>query len=245
MTLAVLGFSLPIFVVAYLLIYGLAMTLDVLPIQGYQPLAGGIGPWAAHLVLPSLTLGFSFMALVARITRASVLEVLSQDYMRTARAKGLGSRQLLLDHALANAAVPIVTIIGVGVALLLGGVVVTESVFAIPGIGRLVVDAILYARLPGDSGCTPGILRALRRAQFDHRFAVRRARPPHPLLRWSLVTDVIKQARLADQADDTGPCPAGRAAPLSRWWQSEPLCSPSCWRSLSVHPGLRHTIPRT
>jgi peptide/nickel transport system permease protein len=148
MTLAVLGFSLPIFVVAYLLIYGLAMTLDVLPIQGYKPLAAGIGPWAAHLVLPSLTLGFSFMALVTRITRASVLEVLSQDYMRTARSKGLGNRQLLFDHALANAAVPIVTIIGVGVALLLGGVVVTESVFAIPGIGRLVVDAILTRDYP-------------------------------------------------------------------------------------------------
>jgi peptide/nickel transport system permease protein len=143
MTLAVLGFSLPIFVVAYLLIYGLAMTLDVFPIQGYKPLSDGIGPWAIHLVLPSLTLGLSFMALIARITRASVLEVLSQDYIRTARSKGLATRQLLLDHALANAAVPIVTIIGVGIALLLGGVVVTESVFAIPGIGRLVVDAIL------------------------------------------------------------------------------------------------------
>jgi peptide/nickel transport system permease protein len=144
----VLGFSLPIFVVAYLLIYGLAMTLDAFPIQGYKPLSDGIGPWAVHLVLPSLTLGLSFMALIARITRASVLEVLSQDYIRTARSKGLATRQLLLDHALANAAVPIVTIIGVGVALLLGGVVVTESVFAIPGIGRLVVDAILTRDYP-------------------------------------------------------------------------------------------------
>jgi peptide/nickel transport system permease protein len=148
MTLAVLGFSLPIFVVAYLLIYGLAMRLDLFPIQGYRPLSEGIGPWAMHLVLPSLTLGLTFMTLIARITRASVLEVLGQDYIRTARAKGLGSRQLLLRHALANAAVPIITIIGVGVALLLGGVVVTESVFAIPGIGRLVVDAILTRDYP-------------------------------------------------------------------------------------------------
>jgi peptide/nickel transport system permease protein len=148
MTLAVLGFSLPIFVVAYLLIYGLAMRLDVFPIQGYKPLSDGIGAWALHLVLPSLTLGLSFMALIARITRASVLEVLNQDYIRTARSKGLGTWQLLLHHALANAAVPIVTIIGVGVALLLGGVVVTESVFAIPGIGRLVVDAILTRDYP-------------------------------------------------------------------------------------------------
>jgi len=148
MTLAVLGFSLPIFVVAYLLIYGLAMNLGLFPVQGYKPLADGVGPWAHHLVLPSLTLGLSFMALIARITRASVLEVLSQDYMRTARSKGLGDWQLLLHHALANAAVPIVTIIGVGVALLLGGVVVTESVFAIPGIGRLVVDSILTRDYP-------------------------------------------------------------------------------------------------
>jgi peptide/nickel transport system permease protein len=90
----------------------------------------------------------SFMALIARITRASVLEVLSQDHIRTARAKGLPTRQLLFDHALPNAAVPIVTIIGVGVAILLGGVVVTESVFAIPGLGRLVVDAILHRDCP-------------------------------------------------------------------------------------------------
>ena len=90
------------------------MTWDVFPVQGYKPLSEGIGAWANHLVLPSLTLGLSFMALIARITRASVLEVLSQDYIRTARSKGLGDRQLLLDHALANAAVPIVTIIGVG-----------------------------------------------------------------------------------------------------------------------------------
>jgi peptide/nickel transport system permease protein len=148
MTVAVLGFSLPIFVVAYLLIYGLAMSLDVFPIQGYRPLGEGLGQWALHLVLPSLTLGLSFMALVARITRASLLEVLAQDYIRTARSKGIGTARLLLHHALANSAVPIVTIIGVGVALLLGGVVVTESVFAIPGIGRLVVDAILTRDYP-------------------------------------------------------------------------------------------------
>jgi peptide/nickel transport system permease protein len=148
MTVAVLGFSLPIFVVAYLLIYGLAMSLDVLPIQGYKPIGEGLGEWARHLVLPSLTLGLSFMALIARVTRASVLEALGHDYIRTARAKGLGTRQLLLYHALANSAVPIVTVVGVGIALLLGGVVVTESVFAIPGIGRLVVDAILTRDYP-------------------------------------------------------------------------------------------------
>ena len=148
MSFAVLGFSFPVFVVGYILIYIFAVELRLLPIQGYRPLAQGFWPFLQHLILPSLALGMSFMALVARITRASVLEVLSQDHIRTARAKGLSARRLLFDHALPNAAVPIVTIIGVGVALLLGGVVVTESVFAIPGLGRLVVDAILHRDYP-------------------------------------------------------------------------------------------------
>lgn len=148
MSIAVLGFAFPVFVVGYILIYVFAMKLKVLPIQGYRPIGDGFWPFVQHLVLPSFALGLSFMALIARITRASVLEVLSQDHIRTARAKGLPARRLLFDHALPNAAVPIVTIIGVGVALLLGGVVVTESVFAIPGLGRLVVDAILSRDYP-------------------------------------------------------------------------------------------------
>jgi len=148
MSFAVLGFSFPVFVVGYLLIVVFSMTLGLLPIQGYKQLAEGFWPFLRHLILPSLALGIGFMALIARITRASVLEVLSQDYIRTARSKGLATRQVLLSHALQNAAVPIVTIIGVGIALLLGGVVVTESVFAIPGLGRLVVDAILSRDYP-------------------------------------------------------------------------------------------------
>jgi peptide/nickel transport system permease protein len=148
MSFAVLGFSFPVFVVGYLLIFVFSLKLGLLPIQGYRPLASGFWPFASHLVLPSFALGLSFMALVARITRASVLEVLSQDHIRTARAKGLPPQRLLFDHALPNAAAPIVTIIGVGIALLLGGVVVTESVFAIPGMGRLVVDAILHRDYP-------------------------------------------------------------------------------------------------
>jgi len=148
MSFAVLGFSFPVFVIGYVLIYIFSIKLKLLPIQGYRPLAEGLWPFLRHLILPSFALGLSFMALIARITRASVLEVLSQDHIRTARAKGLRSRQLLFGHALPNAAVPIVTIIGVGVALLLGGVVVTESVFAIPGLGRLVVDAILSRDYP-------------------------------------------------------------------------------------------------
>ncbi len=148
MSFAVLGFSFPVFVIGYVLIYIFAIKLKLLPIQGYRPLADGFWPFLRHLILPSVALGLSFMALIARITRASVLEVLSQDHIRTARAKGLNAWRLLFQHALPNAAVPIVTIIGVGVALLLGGVVVTESVFAIPGVGRLVVDAILQRDYP-------------------------------------------------------------------------------------------------
>jgi peptide/nickel transport system permease protein len=148
MSFAVLGFSFPVFVIGYVLIYIFAIKLKLLPIQGYRPLADGFWPFLRHLILPSVALGLSFMALIARITRASVLEVLAQDHIRTARAKGLTAWRLLFQHALPNAAVPIVTIIGVGVALLLGGVVVTESVFAIPGVGRLVVDAILQRDYP-------------------------------------------------------------------------------------------------
>jgi peptide/nickel transport system permease protein len=148
MSVATLGFAFPVFVIGYILIYVFAMKLRMLPVQGYRPLADGFWPFLHHLILPSFALGLGFLALTARITRASVLEVLSQDYIRTGRAKGLPARRLLFGHALPNAAVPIVTIIGVGVVQLLGGVVVTESVFAIPGLGRLVVDAILARDYP-------------------------------------------------------------------------------------------------
>jgi peptide/nickel transport system permease protein len=96
----------------------------------------------------------TYAALIARITRASMLEVLSQDYIRTAEAKGLPTLRILLEHALSNAAVPIVTVIGIGAALLIGGVVVTETVFAIPGLGRLTVDAILRRDYPIIQGVT-------------------------------------------------------------------------------------------
>jgi len=148
MILAVLGFSVPVFVVGYLLAFGFALELDWFPVQGYTPLDRGFGPWLSNLVLPTIALGSVYIALIARITRATMLEVLSQDYMRTARAKGVGQLQLLFVHALKNAAVPIVTIIGIGFASLIGGAVVTESVFAIPGLGRLVVDAILQRDYP-------------------------------------------------------------------------------------------------
>ncbi len=148
MMLAVFGFSVPVFVVGYLLAYVFALQLGWLPVQGYTPLSAGLWPWLQNLILPSIALGLLYIALIARITRATMLEVLSQDYVRTAKAKGLGQRPILFLHALKNAAVPIVTVIGIGVALLIGGAVVTESVFAIPGLGRLVVDAILRRDYP-------------------------------------------------------------------------------------------------
>ena len=148
MGFAVLGFSVPVFVVGYVLAYIFALELDWLPVQGYTPFNRGFFPWMENLVLPSIALGGVYIALIARITRATMLEVLNQDYIRTARAKGAGQRSILFVHALKNAAVPIVTVIGIGIALLIGGAVVTESVFAIPGLGRLTVDAILRRDYP-------------------------------------------------------------------------------------------------
>src|SRR6516164_9665110 len=148
MLFSVAGFSIPVFVLAYLLIYFFAIDLDWLPVQGYTPLREGFWPWLRHLILPSMALGTIYIALIARTTRAAMLEVLSQDYVRTAHAKGLAPTVVLMRHALKNAAVPIVTIIGIGIALLISGVVVTESVFAIPGIGRLTVDAIIRRDYP-------------------------------------------------------------------------------------------------
>jgi peptide/nickel transport system permease protein len=148
MGFAVFGFSVPVFVVGYVLAYVFALELELLPVQGYTPLSAGLWPWFENLILPSIALGCVYIALIARITRASMLEVLQQDYIRTARAKGLGQRPILFLHALKNAAIPIVTVIGIGMALLIGGAVVTESVFAIPGLGRLTIDAILRRDYP-------------------------------------------------------------------------------------------------
>ena len=142
MGLAVTGFSVPVFVVGYIMVYFIALQWRWLPVQGYTPLSEGLWPWLRHLILPSFALGLAYVALIARITRASMLEVLAEDYIRTASAKGVATLPMLLRHALKNAAVPIITVIGIGVALLISGVVITESVFNIPGIGRLVVDAI-------------------------------------------------------------------------------------------------------
>jgi peptide/nickel transport system permease protein len=148
MGVSVLGFSVPVFVIGYALIYVFAISLAWLPVQGYQRLADGFGGCIERLVLPSFTLAMIYVALIARITRTSVLEVLGADYVRTARAKGLTEAAVLVRHVLRNASVPIATVIGLGIALLIGGVVVTESVYSIPGLGRLVVDAVLARDYP-------------------------------------------------------------------------------------------------
>jgi peptide/nickel transport system permease protein len=148
MGFSVLGFSVPVFVIGYLLIYLFAIELGWLPVQGYVRIGVNFWGFLERMVLPSFTLGVVFIALIARMTRASVLEVLSEDYIRTARAKGLSNRVVLMRHALRNAAVPILTVIGVGIAGLIGGAVVTESVFGLPGLGRLTVEAVLSRDFP-------------------------------------------------------------------------------------------------
>jgi peptide/nickel transport system permease protein len=148
MAFSVLGFSVPVFVLAYILILTFSIELDWLPVQGYRNLSEGFWEWLRHLILPSIALGTVYMALIARITRATMLDVLAQDYVRTAHAKGLAPLTVLVGHALRNAAVPIMTIVGIGIALLISGAIVTETVFAIPGIGRLTVDAILRRDYP-------------------------------------------------------------------------------------------------
>ncbi|OCR26087.1 peptide ABC transporter [Pseudomonas syringae] len=148
MSTSVLGFSIPVFVIGYVLITVFALELKWLPVQGFRSISDGLGPFAQRIVLPALTLSSVYVALVARMTRASMLEVLGEDYIRTARAKGLAEVHVLFRHALRNAMIPILTVIGTGFALMISGVVVTESVFNIPGLGRLIVDAVLARDYP-------------------------------------------------------------------------------------------------
>jgi peptide/nickel transport system permease protein len=148
MGFSTLGFSIPVFVLGYLLIYLVSLKLGWLPVQGYRRISEGFVPFIRHLILPSITLSVVYIAIIARVTRAAVSEALTEDFVRTARAKGLPESRVLLRHALANCAVPIVTIIGIGLAVLIGGVVITESVYSIPGLGRLTVDAVLARDFP-------------------------------------------------------------------------------------------------
>lgn len=148
MAMSVLAFSVPVFLIGYGLVIGFSLTLELLPVQGFVSLTEDPVAFLRHLVLPTVALGLVYTALIARITRATMLETLNEDFIRTARAKGLGESRVLILHALKNASVPIVTTIGTGLALLIGGVVVTESVFAVPGIGRLTIDAVLQRDYP-------------------------------------------------------------------------------------------------
>ena len=148
MLFAVVGFSMPVFWLGFMLMWLFGIKLEWLPVATYVPFREDFLGWLSHLILPAFTLGLVFIALIARMTRATVLEVLREDYIRTARAKGLAENMVLLRHAMKNAALPIVTIIGLGIAALLSGVVVTETIFAIPGIGRLSVDAIVHRDYP-------------------------------------------------------------------------------------------------
>lgn len=148
MIVAVSGFSMPVFWLGFLLVWVFAIQAHWLPVQGFRPIGDGVGPFLRHLVLPAVTLSVIYLALIARMTRASMLGVLDAEYIRTAFAKGLAPRRVLIRHALKNASLPVVTIIGIGFALLIGGAVVTESVFALPGLGRLTVDAIVRRDYP-------------------------------------------------------------------------------------------------
>lgn len=148
MLLSVVGFSVPVFVIGYLMISFFAMELRWFPVQGFRSITQGIGPFAERITLPTLTLTLLYVALIARITRTSMLDILGEDYIRTAHAKGLSETRVLMRHALRNCSVPIITVIGIGFALIISGVVVTESVFNLPGLGRLTVDAVLARDYP-------------------------------------------------------------------------------------------------
>ena len=148
MVFSTVGYSIPLFWLGFILMYVFAVRLEIVPVAGYVHPGENLGAFFHRLVLPVIATGLVVMALIARMARATVLEVLGEDYIRTARAKGLVESTVLIRHALRNAILPIITVIGVGFALLLGGVVVTENVFAIPGLGRLLVNAISHRDYP-------------------------------------------------------------------------------------------------
>ena len=139
---AFLGLSMPDFWLAILLIIVFAANLQWLPAIGYVPLSEGFWPWLSHLILPSIAIGTGFSAIIARMIRSSMLEVMQADYMRTAASKGLTMRVQMLRHAFPNALIPVVTVIGIAFALLISGAVVVENVFAIKGLGRVLIQGI-------------------------------------------------------------------------------------------------------
>lgn len=148
MLLMVALFSIPSFVMGYALTWVLGLKLQWLPVQGYTPLERGFWLSMRSLMLPALALSGAYIAVISRITRSALLENLRQDFVRTARAKGVSEGMVLFRHALKNAAIPIVTVIGSGIGVLISGSVIIENVFAIPGLGRLIVDAVLRHDYP-------------------------------------------------------------------------------------------------
>jgi len=148
MLVAMGGISMPSFWVGLNLIFVFAVVLGVFPVAGYQPLSRGLWENLRYLALPAVTLGFAQAALLARMSRSMMLDVLREDYVRTARAKGLAERTVVLVHALKNAMVPLVTVMGLTFAILMGGAVITEQVFNIPGLGRLLVQSVLRRDYP-------------------------------------------------------------------------------------------------
>jgi peptide/nickel transport system permease protein len=142
MIFAVLAFSIPVFWLEYNMVTLFAVNLEWFPALGYKPLSEGIGPWLKHITLPVIAVGIISAALPARVTRSTMLEILKEDYVRTARAKGLVEQAVLVRHALRNAMVPILTMFGLSLAGMIGGLVISEQVFAIPGVGQLIVGAV-------------------------------------------------------------------------------------------------------
>ncbi len=208
MSAVLVGVSIPVFWLGWMLVYVLAVLpsrfgLDLFPISGRISLLYDIPPrthlividallagngraaldalW--HLVLPALTLGTIPLAIVAKITRGSMLEVLASDYVRTARAKGLSERTVVVRHALRNALIPIITVLGLQTGLLLGGAVLTESVFAWPGVGRLGVRRDLQPRYAGYQRLRAALRHGLRDREHHRRFALRFGQSPDSLRR--------------------------------------------------------------
>lgn len=145
---AFLGLSMPDFWLAILLIIVFAANLGWLPAIGYSPLSEGFWPWLSHLILPAIAIGTPFAAIIARMIRSSMLEVMKAEFIQVARSKGLPSFQLIIGHALPNALIPVITVMGIALALLMAGAVVVENVFAIKGLGRVLILGILNRDYP-------------------------------------------------------------------------------------------------
>lgn len=154
MTFAVIGLSIPNFWFGLILILFFAVELGWLPSFGIGYWDEGLGSVLSHLILPSLTLGLSMMAMVTRMTRSTLLEVINEEYIRTARAKGLAEGRVIYKHALRNALIPVITVVGMQFGTLLGGAIITETIFAWPGMGRLMINAILRRDFPMVQGLT-------------------------------------------------------------------------------------------